>query len=156
MELTFQDEYLNHILELIHEYGWAVQGVGAGDGEPTFSYTVGLHGKGAPEFILFGLPFEIAQPILNDLAKRAANGTRFEHGQVLDDVLRGYPAMLLEVGDTTEHLTVANRIAEPTLPIGGQIKAWQVAYPDRDGLWPWEHGSRVAGMPVLGSLPTLN
>lgn len=144
-----QDQYDRQCEELIQRFGWMVQGVGAGEGEPTFSYTVGLHQKHRPEVIVFGLPLQVAQPILNDVAGRVSHigdGTR------LNDVLSGYPVEFVEVIDGTGHLTMANRLARqhgfPT-----PVPALQLCWPDPDSRFQWEPGFRIDGIPLLGMRP---
>jgi hypothetical protein len=154
-ENELMDEYMDSIVEIIQEHGWAVQWVGGDQENVPFAYTVGLFIKALPEFVVFGLPPHISQPILNDLAARAVKGERVTDGQVLHDVLRGFPAAVVEVIDTTGHLSVANALAR-SLGIESQVRAWQVVYPDAANRWPWEPGSNVVLSPLLGAVPTLS
>ena len=36
-----------------------------------------------------------------------------------------------------------------------KVPALQVIYPDVHGVWPWQPGSRIADVPVLGIVPDL-
>jgi hypothetical protein len=144
-------EYLEKTKRLIAKHGWMVQGVFGDDPAHNFAYTVGLAGKGKPEFIVFGLRPDIAQQLLNELAGRQVDGGEtFTPGQLLDDLFQPkpdgekIPARLLLVMDSTEHLTMANRFGP--MP----VTALQLCYPDADGYWPWESQSKLHGLPVLG------
>ena len=67
------DEIYDHYDELIAAYGWMVQHIGGGAlAEPPWSYTIGL----SPERAI---------AVLNDLARRAANGERFVPGTVAEN-----------------------------------------------------------------------
>lgn len=145
--------YLSHITELIEEHGWAVQGVGGDECQPGFAYTVGLSLYGSPELILFGAPFGAATRVLDDLGARIRDGARYVHGQVLDDVIAPAPVILLDVADTTEHLLIAQKVAGAIPPGRQGVRAWQVVYPDNELRWPWQTGSQVADLPVLGLVP---
>lgn len=62
--------YLESIRAKVDRYGHAVQQVAA-EGQPGWSYTVGLHAAGLPELIIVGgLPVAEQGSILNRLAAR--------------------------------------------------------------------------------------
>ncbi len=66
-------------LELVHRkiarHGWYVQGVLASHpAEVTFAYTVGNHGQGLPELIMFGVPARTAGCVLNDATRLMRSG----------------------------------------------------------------------------------
>jgi hypothetical protein len=152
------DAYDRKVAGLIEQYGMFVQGVlpdGSGDpSEPGFCYTVGLSAVDHPEFIVFSLPPEIAQTILNDLGFRILRGeVTVAAGDTIHQLVRNYPVRLVEVTDTTEHLTMANRFySGPGLP----VRALQVVFPDDAGRWPWEAESRTAGTPLLARSPPMS
>ena len=134
----------------ITAHGVHINWVGAGGGEPSFAYTVGLAGRDHPELIVFGAGPNDSQWILNNFAFRVRDGVqRFDVPQVIEDFNDGYAAQLIEVPDSSKHLTLANRMYRK----GGAppIRALQVVFPDKDHLWPWEEGSGFANTPVLGS-----
>ncbi len=148
--------YLDRLVAIMRRHGWATRCVEGAAGRPPRAYTVGLFEHDAPELIVFGLHPLAADDLLGRIAQRARGGTRFAHGQILDDVYPGhpdYPYMLLDVADTGEHLPDAYGFIEPRPPGEQRLRAWQVVYPDRDGRWPWDHGSRVAYLPLLGLIP---
>lgn len=143
----FQREYMEQVTSKIAEFGHTYQHVFGGDDAP-FTYTLGLTALGFPEVVTVGLPPETSQMVLAPVVDRVKAGEQFTNGQRLDDVLRGFPVMMLEVTDTSE-LRVAHVLAGPDRA----VRAWQVVFPDAAGLWPWESGSRVAGQTIFGEPP---
>lgn len=148
------DGYVRHMQDLIAEFGWAIQAVMGDEETVPFCYTVGLASKDLPELAVFGLPAPVAGAILNDLAARAVAGVEFGDGLMLHDVVDALPVMIVEVIDSTKHLTLANRIGRRT-PADPQVRAWQVVFPDAQGRWPWAPESDVATLPLLGAVPDL-
>lgn len=146
------DSYDLRVAEIMEEHGWLIQGVAprvdaAREDGDVFSYTVGLMKWHHPEFIIFGLPPVAAAAILNALGREVRNGRVYETGRH-DEILVGYPAELVEVTDSTEHLTMANRVFADRRP----VPALQIVWPDRHGRFPWEDDYSVSpsAQPVLG------
>lgn len=61
--MSFRDQ----IQETIEKYGLQIIGVG-GQGQPSFSYTIGLTAKFGYELLVCGLPSHIAHSVLNTIA----------------------------------------------------------------------------------------
>lgn len=139
--------HLNKIAELIHEHGWAVQGVVGSDGSDTYAYTVGLSFKDLPELVLRGLDYNVSANILNDVASAMIRGQRIMHGSTVE-IANGYSLTAVEVDD--EHLhTLA--VAE-TMSIT-KISALQLVWPDAGHKLPWDpdFDSTWSNVPVLSS-----
>ena len=145
--------YLDRLVAVMRRHGWATRYVPGVPGSPSHAYTVGLFEYDAPEAIVFGLPLRSADGLLARIGGRTRDGARFRHGQVLDDLVPPLRVMLLDVADTSEHLPDACGFVEPAPPGKRSLRAWQIVYPDDDGLWPWQPGSRVADLPLLGLIP---
>lgn len=141
----FQDDYLGIVAEKVAEFGHTYQHVM--DSVP-MTYTVGLTGQGFPELVLFGLPPQTAQAVLGTVVEKVKAGEQFTNGQEMHDVVAGFPVMVIEVADA-EELLVAQAFVGPDRA----VTAWQVVFPDAQGLWPWDEGSRVSGQTVLGEPP---
>ncbi|MEU4563406.1 DUF4262 domain-containing protein [Actinoplanes sp. NPDC023936] len=111
-------------------------------------YTIGLTGHGHPELILFGLPPDISRPALRTAADEVIAGRRaFTPGQHADDVIEGHPVQFVAVTEPDRHLPVA---AQFYAAAGTVVEALQIVWPDRYHRWPWQPGTRVEDMPVLG------
>ncbi|WP_109600357.1 DUF4262 domain-containing protein [Actinoplanes xinjiangensis] len=111
-------------------------------------YTIGLTGHGHPELILFGLPPDISRPTLRTVADDVIAGRRtFAPGQYADDVIEGHQVQFVAVIEPDRHLPVAAQFYAVT---GAAIDALQIVWPDRYHRWPWQPGTHVDDMPVLG------
>lgn len=134
MRLMSIDAYLEKIQTLIDTHGWAIQGVGT---TPPFVYTVGLSTKQLPEIVVMGLPFKVAQTILNQLARQMTEG-KFtpEANRRFDEIFEGFSARFVPLTPTQvgQHLRVACAVSDE-LP-----QAWQLIWPDPSGKFEEEEG----------------
>ncbi|BDZ52766.1 hypothetical protein GCM10025867_50070 (plasmid) [Frondihabitans sucicola] len=142
------DAYIESTKALIAEYGWAVQGVGAGDGAPQFSYSVGFTALGHAEVIIESLPMAAAQGVLNNIGQVIKDGLRLAPG----DVVRGFlgndlPLAFIAAEDDSD-LTVVGRIY-------GEKNALQAVWPDTSARFPWDKGYDMpqGSQPLLGASP---
>lgn len=145
---------VERLIETINNYGWAIQGVfaRADDSDPedfcSFMYTVGLHKCHHPELITFGVPPGAGGYMLNRIGEMISNGASFRHGDVSDQILDGgEPMAFIDAPDPSEYVTMAEHLYGP------KVRALQVFFRDQDGLWPWQAGSALSKIPVLGSVP---
>jgi hypothetical protein len=143
------EHYMDRVRTIVGQHGWMIQAVGASDNEPAFCYTVGLSDYDHPEFIMFGLPFEVSAHLLNDLGERVRGAVKFTDGAIVEDLLKDYPVYLMEVTDPSQHLNVAHAYAE------GPVKALQVVWPDSEQRFPWDPGypAEYQVIPLLGVSP---
>jgi len=139
--------YLSHMQGLVDRHGWALQWVCPGEGEPSMCYTAGLSAFDLPELVVFGPGTDDAAWLLNTLGARMRAGRRYVDGDSIDDVWRH--GRLMEVLDSRDRMLVAHALSRAEQP----LPALQVIYPDRDGRWPWQPGSRIANVPILGIVP---
>jgi hypothetical protein len=117
---------------------------------PPSQYTVGLYPDVGFEVIVFGLEPDAGRTLLHDLGARLHERTLTAyHGQNLPGLIKGYPVMLLDVVDSGEYLPVANQLYGQL----GSVPAMQAVYPDTEYRWPWEQGSALGGLPLLGIAP---
>lgn len=63
-------EFYDAIRENIRRTGLHIQGVFGGGDNPGFTYTIGLHEKLGYELIVFGIPFEAAAHVMNEISLR--------------------------------------------------------------------------------------
>jgi hypothetical protein len=74
----------------IREHGWHVVGVMPTADTQEFAYSIGVYKSyGQPELAIFGVPFQYAHAIINDLVIAAKRGERFEPGREYPDLLEG-------------------------------------------------------------------
>lgn len=121
--------------EVIARHGWLVQGVMAGGPRrPDLAYTVGLHGRGSPELVVFGLPLTTACPMLNDLGERVRAGETLRAGDVLRFADWPHRVHLLAVPHPERVLFQAIRT------YGRPVPALQAVWDDLGGRFPWDDG----------------
>lgn len=143
-----QDAGLRQIREAVERSGVYLQFVPQPTPLETCWYTIGLTDHAQAELILFGLPPDIARPVLQAVANDVIAGRRtFIAGQHADDVLEGHPVQFVAVTEPDRYLPVAAQFYAVT---GAAVEALQIVWPDRHNRWPWQPGTRVDDMPVLG------
>jgi hypothetical protein len=143
-----QDTGLRRIGETIRQSDVYLQFVPQPTPLETCWYTIGLTDHARPELILFGLPPDISRPVLQSVAGEVIAGRRvFTAGDFADDVLEGHQVQFVAVTEPDRHLPVAAQFyaARDTA-----VEALQIVWPDRHHRWPWQPGTRVDDMPVLG------
>ena len=129
-------DYLEHILDLIARYGWAIQGVSRDGLHPPWAYTVGLTEAGHPELVVTGMPVARATGLLNEVASRAVHADALIRAGDRVPLIGGPTIEIVELAAATVRLVTAVDI------YGQRIRALQLAYTDDRGHWPWEKGYR--------------
>ena len=126
-------EYKKRIEKLVKKHGHMIQGVGAGEGEPEFCYTVGLYTTYEhPELVIVGLPYNVAAGLLNDMAQRIKEGEVFRVSNTYKDILLDYKVLILYV----EPEIVYKNLSASRLYTGELVPALQVVWPDSEHRWP--------------------
>jgi hypothetical protein len=152
--MSFRDDFFERQSELIDEFGWAVVHVVPTDDDPDdavpFAYTVGLTGFGLAELTVTGLPAELSQAILNELALRLRDeGLQLRHGQPMHDLLADQQVVIV-AGPPTEAVfpgAALHRYGDD------RVELLQVAWPDPWDKLPWEPGYETVlyPQPVIGA-----
>ena len=109
------------------------------EGEPEFSYTVGLfHVQKHPELVIFGLGIDTEFAILQTALELVANGARFAHGDVSSEMLSGHSVVFLEFSraEYDEYLGQAENFYK-----SDDFPVLMLTWPDRDGMYPWSDGA---------------
>lgn len=136
-----------HRETLIQKHGFMVQGVFGTDKapEPPFAYTIGLHQKNRPEIIVFGLPPETAHQLLNTVARllldRETALPKIREKLTLPGW--GVPAYLVSVPAVRAELYAYGAATRSQQ----QATYFQVVWPDKAGLFPWEPGADFSSFP---------
>lgn len=144
------DRFFGLVRNNINNFGVHLQWVG--DAQPPFAYSVGMLSFEHPEFIVFQTSASTSQWLLNNFAFRVRDKVQgFAAGEEVHGLLAEHSVYLLEVIDSTKHLTVTNRMYRR--PGGPPVRALQVVLPDRHGCWPWEEGCELP-QPLLGHAPS--
>lgn len=102
------DEQDQKALDDIEQYGCHVLNIMEGEGEPCFSYSIGINKKqGKPDLVVVGLKRELAHSIINNYKDRLLEGEVIEPGKFYSDFLGGFDVL-------------------------------QLIWPTTDGVWPWD------------------
>jgi len=140
------------VLQDVAEEGVHIVHVPKSDEGPGFSATIGLwfHFE-QPEVIVFGLPDEVAEELLNAVTDAADEGKRFKHGEDHKDLLIGYAVRFLDVPleKVSDYLGTAQWAYA-----GAEFPVVQLVWPDKKQQWPWQPGVRDGfrdSQPILGS-----
>lgn len=132
------DGVIRQLRERVRDEGWTAVMVAADyqGGFPSFIYTLGLYQVArTPDFIITGIPAELAYGIIKSLAVRARSGESFQDWQHLSEVANS-PLVLRRIMD--EFANQRCRMSEAVL---GEIGPYlQVVWPDKSGLFPWDPG----------------
>ena len=145
------NEYERKLLENIKQHGWQCTSVGADDGDPCFSYTIGLyHTYCYPELLLVGLPTKIAHGVLSAVAEAAATGNPFNIAEPTDAILEGYSCVFVKVLEQFygEYVLSATWYYE-----GNDFPLYQLVWPSVEGYFPWHERADAkfrSSQPVAG------
>jgi hypothetical protein len=145
------DEAEEFVRRCVADYGWAVQVIPEDAEGPGFAYTVGLHASyGHPELIVFGLPNDVMQSLLNTCGDRVKGGERLTIDARVPDVLDAHDVRFREVRDPEsfrEHVGYALWYYQ-----GQPFRVLQMLWPDKQNRFPGDAGTEewlAAAQPQL-------
>lgn len=119
----------------VAEFGWCVQSIDVEGAAPAFSYTIGLtHTFSQPELIVFGLPHEAAQRLLNLMGGRIREGERFQPGVSYKGLVDAHDVRcrpVLAPASVEAHFGYALWYYQ-----GSPFEVLQVIWPDAQGNFP--------------------
>ena len=139
------------VLDDVHKFGWHCVKVLGDAQHEQFTYTIGLfHSYGHPELLIYGLPHDVAHAVLSIAAEAAASGKGLDLSVPTNKLLEGYACVFVPVplAEYAEHFGSARWYYE-----GDHFSVQQVAWPSKEGLFPWHPGASAAfraKQPILG------
>lgn len=138
-------EYERELVSNVEQYGCQVTTVFDPDGiEPTFSYSVGVpKSVGQPDLIVFGLPSEISNWIVNETFRKCRSGLQLTDGLQIDGLLDGHQCVSRRVRDAWLKPDFFNSALwfHRNFGVGEWPGAFQIVWPGaQDGLFPWDDG----------------
>ena len=123
-------------LDDIEKFGCHVLNVMEGEGQPEFSYSIGI-GKqqSKPDLIIVGLKRKLAHSIINNYKERLLAGESFETGKYYSDFLGDFDVCFVAVDKShyKEYLGWGLWLNE-----GDDFEMLQLVWPTTDGVWPWD------------------
>src|SRR5687768_12916260 len=118
--------------------------VGAGDGEPSFAYTVGFwETLCAPELIIFGLDFELTHQMLWTMFDKLKAGAILTDGARWSGLIEGFDCISRPVHPSRVEIAYLNSAMWYRGYRTGDeaVDAYQLFWPGAEqGLFPWEPG----------------
>ena len=120
----------------IEEFGCHVLKVMEGEGQPEFSYSIGIQKMtGQPEVLVLGLKTKLGHSMINNYNDRVKEGEKFETGKLYTDFLEGFEVCFVEVDKKhyEEYLGFGLWLYD-----GFDFKTYQIIWPTVDGIWPWD------------------
>jgi hypothetical protein len=130
------DEKDKKALSDIEEFGCHVINVMEGEGEPQFTYSIGINQQqNKADLIVVGLKCELAHSIVNNYKDRLLSGESFEVGKFYADFLGHFDVCFVEVDKShfEEYLGWGLWLNK-----GNDFKVLQLIWPTTDGQWPWD------------------
>ena len=131
---TTEDE--RGVLLRLEETGWFVNTIAPDERGPGFAYSFGLYETfRQPEIIMFGLPMDIMQQLMNNIGEAFVAGGNYEDGSTTSELLDGFACRfrLVNPGWYGTTLTWATWFYR-----GRNFPALQMFWPDKAGHFPWE------------------
>ena len=134
--MTEDDE----IAESVASHGWHAIAVGASEASPDFTYTIGLCQTSAhPDVVLFGLPQDVAYPILANLVAKVRAGTSFEVPGSYSGVIRDREVAVRPVHPTQHPIYLGYAMGYYRHIDNSELmRVVQLFWPDPRGRFPYE------------------
>jgi hypothetical protein len=127
----------NGIVRDVEQHGWSA--ISISDIDPPFIYTVGLMQTfDHPEAILFGLEPKVTHGILANLVSNIRTGKRYVDSGTYDGVLNGYSIGIRPVHESQHEQYLGYAMGFCLRSGHLDLKAVQVYWPDRHGVFPFE------------------
>lgn len=133
------------IIANVREHGCHINYVFDPDGDmPAYAYSVGFHETvQQPEVIVFGLPRDVMQFMINETLRKCRAGFQLEDGVELHGLLEGHYCIASPV--SPENITrdfFSSAMWFRRHVTGEELtKAFQIIWPGaEDGLFPWDDG----------------
>ncbi|WP_211829383.1 DUF4262 domain-containing protein [Kistimonas asteriae] len=129
------DDIDKKALDDIEKYGCHVLNIMEGDGEPCFTYSIGIDKEqGKPDIVILGLKNELAHFIVNDYKDRLMAGETFEPGKYYYDFIEGFPVCFVKVAKIHFQEYFGWGL---WLHNGNDFEVLQLIWPTTNGVWPW-------------------
>jgi hypothetical protein len=121
----------------IQQFGCSVMGVGAGEGDPSFNYSIGLNDRKRQDLVVVGLDPRVGHAII---MSAVALDQLFEDGQEVDEIIHGWRFRMAKPSpEVLGNMTSSIQYHEVTRP-GEEFRAMQILLPDREGRFPGDEG----------------
>lgn len=122
-------------IDNINQYGCHVLMILEGDGQPQFTYTIGINKmQSKPDLVIVGLKHELAHLFANGYKDRVLAGEVFLPGKFYPGFLEGFDVCFVNVPKWRYKEYFGWGL---WLHQGEDFEMLQMVWPTTDGLWPW-------------------
>jgi hypothetical protein len=135
------DDSDRRLLRDIEEHGW--HAIVIDDEEPSaYVFSVGvMHTLGHPELVMFGLDHKLMHSVLWGVYRDIRAGRRFEAGGLYEGLIEQYAVAVRDVHESWHgHYLGYAQWHRRYVGKRGSLRAVQIVWPDKAGLFPWEDG----------------
>ena len=135
-------EFDQQSLANIRQYGWFSIEIPEDQIGPSYVFTVGFYySYNHPEVLVMGLEADTARVFLNAIAEGIKAGTKYIDGST-DNDLASFPIAFKRISSSRYHdyLGYANWFYGSST---NGYPAVQFVWPDKAGLFPWDHGYNI-------------
>ena len=131
------------IIANVRDHGCHINCVADPDGnDPAFAYSVGFHETlGQPEVIVFGLPADVMNFMINETMRKCRDGFILTDGAELHGLLAGHHCIARPVSSENITRDFFNSAMWFRRHVTGEemSEAFQIVWPGaQDGLFPWD------------------
>ena len=106
------------------------------EGEPCFSYSIGINKKqNHADVVVLGLQRDTTHYLINDYKNRLQAGECFEPGHYYSDFIDGFDVCFVEVDKQYFENYFGWGI---WLHKGNDFRMLQMVWPNSEGAWPWD------------------
>lgn len=129
------DEGETKALNDISEFGCHILNVMEGDGEPRFTYSIGIQATTSqPDLVVTGLKFDLANSIINRYCQHVQTGQRIQTDKYYNGYIEGFSVTFRTVLKEYYKKYFGWGIWYSK---GNDFDMLQVIYPSVRGKWPW-------------------
>lgn len=128
-----EDDEVDFLAEM-EEFGWNAVLISEDEEGPAFGYSVGLFQRFEhPEVVMFGLPLEALNDIINVIGEEVEQGRRFSDGDIASGILDQADVLFRKVAPEyyAEHFGHGRLFYK-----GDDFPVLQCLWPDREGRFP--------------------
>jgi hypothetical protein len=146
-----EDASEQKVIDDVAKFGWHCVNI-LPDGEyGPYSFSIGLHHTyDHPEFIIVGLPSNIAHEIINIAVEAIQRTQPIDLSKPTDELLKAYSCCFVEVPQSAYRDYVGFGL---WFYEGAKFPLFQIVWPSRAGEFPWHPNAPAAfrdNQPVLG------
>ncbi|MGV3756493.1 MAG: DUF4262 domain-containing protein [Verrucomicrobiota bacterium] len=132
------DDSDRKLISDIKRTGCHIVGIPADEHSPGFAFSIGMYlNYQQPEVMVFSLPWDVAQSVINSMRERFENGHVPKHKGAEADLIEGFDMVTMNVHPEfyREYFGTAIWFYKS---IGAKFPMMQLVWPDKKAFYPWD------------------